>query len=165
MLDAIACEWLTGGGTNDAQNVKLFLRDYSSTDLAKECIEGWALDEPANPRAWQEADEAESHMARHEYDADDLREAFERLYDAWLRPVAHLPTDQVEAFIDFAMSGAVPQVETRAVDGSEVTCIWSESESRACIGISGSGNGNSDWTDAGSLDDAFDRYANDELAA
>jgi len=157
MLDAIASEWVTAGGANSAQDVKMFLRDQSATELANECSDGWGL-------ALTHEDDVPSHMEKHDYDLADLREAFERLYDAWLRPVAHLPTDQVEAFIEWAMNGEPPLVETREIAGMTVTCIFSEADGRACIGNSGNGCGDSDWTDAADVDDAFRRFAEDDLA-
>jgi hypothetical protein len=162
MLDAIASAWVTADGANGAQNVRRIFYGLMSTELADECVRGWGLDQRGEPRSWDE-EEGQSHMTATGYSADDLAAAFDRLYDRWYRPVAHLPTDLQDAFIDFAIHGEVPVVETRVVDGVQVTCIFSPEDTRAAIGVSGSGNGDCDWTDAADVDDAFRRYAEDDL--
>lgn len=43
MCDAIAYEWATAGGMNDAAVVDNLLTMYSNVTMANECIEGWDL--------------------------------------------------------------------------------------------------------------------------
>ena len=78
MLDAIAHEWLTGGGINDAVHVMTAVAMAQWGFYARECISDWALD-------WAPADGSEpSHMERYGYTAADLAEAFARFPTRYL---------------------------------------------------------------------------------
>jgi hypothetical protein len=165
MLDAVACDWLTAGGANDALFVLRELTTGTSHGLAVECIRGWGLDLPSEPRAWQRPEDSLSHMTMHDYVDEDLILAFDRLYDQWVKPVANLPRDLQAAYVSWCLSDDQPWVETRILDGEfPVTCIYSTTANRAAIGLSGSGGGDCMWTDCASVDDAFRRYATGEAA-
>lgn len=43
LTDAIAAEWLTAGGLNDAEEVAEALATYTDTHLAREAIDAWDL--------------------------------------------------------------------------------------------------------------------------
>jgi len=45
MLYAIAYEWMTACGDNDADTVSLFCGQTTPVALAAECVEGWGLDD------------------------------------------------------------------------------------------------------------------------
>jgi len=68
MLDAVAEEWLTAGGSNSAADVEAALAS-SDEDLARECIAGWGLDQLVDPYdpelgTWMEArDVSEADLA------------------------------------------------------------------------------------------------------
>lgn len=70
MLRAIAEEWITAGGANDAAFIASELAENTDSELAAECIIGWGLDQ-ANPLS-----DSESHMDARGYDASDLEAAF-----------------------------------------------------------------------------------------
>src|SRR5215472_11641477 len=85
MLNAIAYEWITAGGQNNAEDVTDALR-MSDAALAEECIRGWELDERSGatePEDWLDYDSPEveakdSHMDLQRYGAEDLAAAFAR---------------------------------------------------------------------------------------
>lgn len=72
MLDAIASEFLSAGGTNSEEMQRAFLAEASDAELAIEAIDGWGLD------LHGDFDEP-SHMEFNEYTDDDLAAAFGRL--------------------------------------------------------------------------------------
>lgn len=72
MLDTIAEEWLSAGGSNSEETQRAVLADMSDAELAAEAIEGWGLNFPGDFGG-------QSHMEFNEYAADDLAAAFERL--------------------------------------------------------------------------------------
>lgn len=82
MLDAIAVEWLTGGGWTDAVHVTAALKAAAWHPYAAECIRDWRLDRPGD-------DDEPSHMERYGYTAADLAEAFARLPDHHLIRCRH----------------------------------------------------------------------------
>ena len=77
MCDAIAKEWLSGGGANSRDDMVDALEKMTDEELADECIEGWGLsapndgDDPNGP-SWMDARDATY---------DDLITAFQVLRD------------------------------------------------------------------------------------
>lgn len=71
MCDAIASEWLTAGGSNDAAFIAETLTEQTDAALAAEAISGWGLD--------AESDDGETWMHARGIDASDIEAAFARL--------------------------------------------------------------------------------------
>ena len=65
MADAIAAEWLSGGGANNLEAQQDFLDTQADADMADEAIEGWDL-----TGVWAE---------KRNFTHDDLIAAFSRL--------------------------------------------------------------------------------------
>lgn len=70
MLDGIAEAFLSDGG-------QVYPND-TSAGLAAECIEQWGLDQEGELDVLDDA-RAPSHMAKYNYEADDLAAAFRRI--------------------------------------------------------------------------------------
>jgi hypothetical protein len=74
MLDAIAHDWITAGGSHTQEDVRRILQDFSDNELADDCITEWELDTPPDPNDL----DRHSHMMTHYYQASDLTAAFAR---------------------------------------------------------------------------------------
>ena len=70
MLEAIAEEWMTGGGMNSLSMCRALLELNGDDELAAEAISGFELD------FIEEEGDGLSHMQRNDYDAHDLAEGF-----------------------------------------------------------------------------------------
>ena len=74
MLDTIAYDWMTAGGSNDPEQVTHMLLGSRIDASAKECIECWGLDtvdmtgEPGD----------QTHMEANGYSTADMLDAFVR---------------------------------------------------------------------------------------
>jgi hypothetical protein len=76
MLDEVASEYLTAGGSNQRDFVRQCLAKQSDEELAQEVISEWELDEAGDDRE-------ESHMDSEGYDKGELAEAFGRLREKY----------------------------------------------------------------------------------
>ena len=81
VADAIATEWMTAGGLNDAAFIVGKFAKSTDDELAGEVISAWRFDEPAN-----ENDDTISWMDERDIDRADISRAFGRLRSEY--PVA-----------------------------------------------------------------------------
>ena len=105
-----------------------------SDELARECIEAWGLDKE------DRHGDRPAHTVENDYDADDLAAAFETLLGEWLADTDRLPLDLRDEVISARMKGETVELHKRG------------------------GTGDSVWTDADSVDDAFRRYASNDIS-
>lgn len=75
ILDNIAEVWLSGDGSNSADDQASILANSTDEELAAQCVTGWGLGQAEDGRDA----EAESHMKASGYSASDLTAAFGRL--------------------------------------------------------------------------------------
>lgn len=77
MLAAIACEWLTAGGANSSADIDEILQreDCTPESIARECIDGWGLDQAGEPDPYS-GDEPTTWMEDRDITEGDIVSAF-----------------------------------------------------------------------------------------
>jgi hypothetical protein len=71
MCDAIASEWLTAGGSNDAAFIAETLAEQSDAALAAEAVSAWGMD--------AEGEDGQTWMQARQISVSDIEAAFARL--------------------------------------------------------------------------------------
>lgn len=74
MLSAIAGEWISAGGMNDAEEQSAILAASTDEQLAADCMDGFGLNQSSGDDFMGEA--MPSHAEFNEYTAADLARAF-----------------------------------------------------------------------------------------